>query len=98
MNVRTIAVIGSGIMWRGIAHVAAAGGFDTFMHDVSTELLERARTGIHKDLKKGVELGKVTADDMNQTLERLKLETDLERAGENADVVIEAVPERIDLK
>ena len=98
MSVRTITVIGGGIMGRGIAHVAATGGFITILNDISSELLEKARERIRQDLQKGVELGKVTAEAMNSTMKRLSLETNIERAAQAADLVIEAVPERIDLK
>jgi 3-hydroxybutyryl-CoA dehydrogenase len=98
MDVQTVTVVGSGIMGRGIAHVAALGGLKTVLNDVSRDLLEKAKNVIEKDLKKGVELGKVTAESMHGTIERLSLETDLERAVQNTDLVIEAVPERIDLK
>jgi 3-hydroxybutyryl-CoA dehydrogenase len=98
MSVRTIAVIGGGIMGRGIAHVAAAGGFTTILNDISIELLEKAKGRVRQDLQKGVEIGKVSADAMNATLERLTLDTSLESAARRADLVIEAIPERIDLK
>lgn len=98
MNVKTVVVIGAGIMGRGIAHVSAVGGFDTVLNDVSDDLLQKAKSRIRQDLQKGVELGKVPGDAMNAGLARLSLETDLERAAKKADLVIEAVPERIDLK
>jgi len=98
MEVKTIVVIGAGIMGRGIAHVSAMGGFQTILNDVSPEFLDKAKERIRQDLKKGVEIGKVTLDTMEGTLGRLVLETDLDRAAQNADVVIEAIPERIDLK
>jgi 3-hydroxybutyryl-CoA dehydrogenase len=95
---QTVVVIGAGIMGRGIAHVAAAGGFKTTLNDISNELLQKAKTRIHQDLQKGVEIGKIKADVMEATLRRLSLETDLEKAAGEADLIIEAVPERIDLK
>ena len=98
MSVNTVAVIGAGIMGRGIAHVAAMGGLTTILNDVSPDLLNKAKERVRQDLKKGVEIGKVSSDLMNSTLERLSLETDLERTAQKADIVIEAVPERIDLK
>src|SRR5687768_8795824 len=98
MNVKKIAVVGAGIMGRGIAQVSAIAGFDTVLHDVSTELLDGAVARIRSALQKGVELGKVATASMTAAMERLSLETNFERATEQADVVIEAVPERIDLK
>lgn len=98
MAVQTIAVIGGGIMGRGIAHVAAMGGFTTVLNDISAELLDKARGRIRADLQKGVEIGKVSADLMNATLDRLSIETDIDKAARSADLVIEAIPERIELK
>ena len=98
MDIKTVAVIGAGIMGRGIAHVAAVGGLRTVLNDVSMDLLERAQAAIRKDLQKGVELGKLNADAAGAALDRLGLETNLESSVSSADLVIEAIPERIDLK
>jgi len=98
MDIRTVLVLGAGIMGRGIAHVAATGGFDTVLNDVSDALLQKAKGQIKRDLEKGVELGKIERDTMNASLERLTLDTNVERAAEKADLVIEAIPERIELK
>jgi 3-hydroxybutyryl-CoA dehydrogenase len=97
-DISTIVVIGAGIMGRGIAHVAALGGFNVILNDVSDDLLQKAHSGVREDLRKGVELGKVTSTDMDATLRRLTLETDIGRAVKDAELVIEAVPERIELK
>jgi 3-hydroxybutyryl-CoA dehydrogenase len=85
-------------MGRGIAHVAAAGGFHTILNDVSDELLQKAYTRIQSDLHKGVELGKLTTAEVQAALGRVKLERELGRATGETDLVIEAVPEKIDLK
>ena len=97
-GISTIVVTGAGIMGRGIAHVAALGGFKTILNDVSGELLENARNRIRQDLQKAIEIGKLASSDMDAALGRLTLEVILERAAENADLVIEAVPEKIELK
>src|SRR5215471_6568208 len=97
-DIRTITVVGAGIMGRGIAHVAAAGGFQTVLNDVSDELLQKAYTRIQSDLHKGVELGKLTTTEVQAALGRVNLERELGRATGDADLVIEAVPEKIDLK
>jgi 3-hydroxybutyryl-CoA dehydrogenase len=97
-DIRTIAVVGAGIMGRGIAHVAALGGFQTVLNDVSDELLRQALGKIQAELTKGVQIGKVTSADAGAILGRIKLETDLGRAASNADLVIEAAPEKIDVK
>ena len=97
-DILTIAVVGAGIMGRGIAHVAAIGGFQTALNDVSDDLLQKALGKIQAELAKGVQIGKVTAEDARTILGRIKLETDLGRAASNADLVIEAAPEKIDIK
>ena len=98
MSIKTVVVIGAGIMGRGIAHVSVLGGFNTILNDVSDDFLQKAQDRIRKDLHQGVELGKLSGEEMNTSLQRLGLDADMERAAGNADLVIEAVPERIDLK
>ncbi len=98
MSIKTVVVIGAGIMGRGIAHVSVLGGFNTILNDVSDDFLQKARDRIRKDFQQGVELGKLSGEVMNTSLQRLGLDADMERAAKNADLVIEAVPERIDLK
>jgi len=98
VTLQTVAVIGSGLMGRGIAYCAAAGGFRTALHDVSAEALERARSRIRADLDEGVARGKLEPPEATAALERLSLEPELESAVRGADFVIEAVPEDIGLK
>jgi len=98
MAVQKVAVIGSGLMGRGIAHVAALGGFQTVMVDISTEILEKAMGNIRAEMEKGVSLGKLAAEAKDAALERLVVETSIEKAAENADLVIEAIPEDMKLK
>jgi 3-hydroxybutyryl-CoA dehydrogenase len=97
-DVRTVVVIGAGIMGRGIAQVSAMGGFTTVLNDVSDEILVKALTQIRRDLEKGVELRKIMPGTMEETLSRLNVEPDLHRALSHADLIIEAVPEKLDLK
>ncbi len=97
-DISIIAVIGAGIMGRGIAHVAALGGFQTVLNDVSDDLLQKAQTRIRQDLNKAINLGKFTDSEMDAALARLTLDNNLERAVESADLIIEAVPEKIELK
>jgi 3-hydroxybutyryl-CoA dehydrogenase len=95
---QTVAVIGSGLMGRGIAYCAAAGGLGTALYDVSAEALDRALSRIRLDLDEGVSRGKLSAADAKAALARIALEKDLESAVRGADFVIEAVPEDIQLK
>ena len=97
-DISNVTVIGAGTMGRGIAHVAALGGFNTVLNDVSDDFLIAAQNQIRKELMKAIEIGKLTSDQMDASLTRLKLETKMEYAAETADLVIEAVPEQIDLK
>ena len=97
-DVRSVVVIGAGIMGRGIAQVSALGGFTTVLNDISDDLLEKAHGQIQRDLEKGVEIGKLTGNEMTAALSRLHLQANLDRAVSNADLIIEAVPEKIELK
>ena len=85
-------------MGRGIAHVAAHGGFHTVLNDISDDLLQKALSKIQSDLNKGVQIGKITSADADSAVARLELQSDLERAAGNADLVIEAAPEKIEVK
>jgi 3-hydroxybutyryl-CoA dehydrogenase len=93
-----IAVLGAGTMGHGIAHAAIAGGYDTRLYDVSPEAIDKGRAAIETIVGKGVDLGKVTAADGDAMLRRLVTTSDLPSALEGCDFIIEAVPERIDLK
>lgn len=98
MTINSIAVIGSGLMGRGIAYVAAAGGFLTRLQDVSPAALERARAQIDKDFDEAVQRGKLSAEDARAASGRLLTHVGLDDAVRDADFVIEAVPEEIRLK
>jgi 3-hydroxybutyryl-CoA dehydrogenase len=98
MSFRRIAVIGAGTMGHGIAHAAIAAGYETAMFDVSAAALEKGRAAIEAIVAKGVELGKGTAADADGILRRLATTANLQDAVADADMVIEAAPERIDLK
>lgn len=96
--IRTIAVIGTGTMGRGIAYLAAVAGYDTVLHDADAAALDAARESIESTLAKGIEKKKVSADDAHAAIERLQMVGDLEPAVRDADLIIEAVPEDFDLK
>jgi len=97
-QVRTITVLGAGTMGHGIAHAAASSGFETRMYDVSDAAVSKGRAQIESVFKKSVELGKATAADADASLARLTATTDLAAALAGTDFVIEAAPEKIDLK
>jgi 3-hydroxybutyryl-CoA dehydrogenase len=85
-------------MGRGIAQVAAAGGFETVLQDVDAAQLDSALGSIRAGLQKGVQLQKMSEGELQQTLTRLTTSRDLGAAAAGADLVIEAAPENIDLK
>jgi 3-hydroxybutyryl-CoA dehydrogenase len=97
-EIGSIAVLGAGTMGRGIAHVAAVARYATRLFDVSRAALEKARAEITRNLDKGIEKGKLTAEAAERARAGLVLETDLAAAVGGADLVIEAVPEDIALK
>ena len=97
-EVRTIAVIGAGIMGRGIAHAAALGGYRTILEDILPTALRRAESEIRSNLDKAVELGKVTKADADQAFGRLEYASSVEQAAREADLAIEAVPEEMESK
>jgi 3-hydroxybutyryl-CoA dehydrogenase len=97
-EVRTIAVIGAGTMGRGIAHVAALGGYRTILEDVLAAALRRAQDEIRGNLDRAVEIKKVSADDASAALGRLEYAGSVEEAAREADLVIEAVPEEMESK
>src|SRR3954454_2171959 len=97
-EIKTIAVIGAGIMGRGIAHAAALGGYRTILEDLLPGALRKAETEIRANLDKAVELNKVTAADADAAFKRLEYANSVEHAAREADLVIEAVPEEMESK
>jgi 3-hydroxybutyryl-CoA dehydrogenase len=97
-EVRTVAVIGAGIMGRGIAHAAALGGYRTILEDLLPNALRKAETEIRANLDKAVELGKVDAADADAAFSRLEYAGSIDQAARDADLVIEAVPEEMESK
>ena len=93
-----ITVIGAGIMGSGIAHASAAAGYDTSLYDVSKKVLENAAQLIDAFLDTGVKRGKLDAEAKASALSRLELGQDLADSADGAGLVIEAVPEKIELK
>src|SRR5690348_16916679 len=98
MSISEIAIIGAGTMGNGIAQVAALAGLSVALEDVTAELASRGLANIEANLKRGVERGKVTGEEMQAALSRVHLTTDLADAAANADLVIEAIVERLDVK
>src|SRR5512146_3198902 len=97
-EVRTIAVIGAGIMGRGIAHAAALGGFCTILEDILPAALRRAQDEIRANLDQGVQLGKLDRSAAEAALGRIEYGSSVEEAARAADLVSEAVPEEMESK
>jgi 3-hydroxybutyryl-CoA dehydrogenase len=97
-EIKTIAVIGAGIMGRGIAHVASLGGYRTILEDLVPAALRKAESEIRGNLDKAVELGKVSAVDAQSAIGRLEYAGSVDEAAREADLVIEAVPEEMESK
>ncbi|HKU77329.1 MAG TPA: 3-hydroxyacyl-CoA dehydrogenase family protein, partial [Pyrinomonadaceae bacterium] len=91
------AVIGAGTMGHGIAQVAALAGFKVLLSDVDRESLARGVKAIEGNLAKGMKLGKLTEDDRDRTLQHIHGTTNLKECA-TADLIIEAAPEKLDLK
>jgi len=96
-TIETIAVIGAGTMGHGIAQVAALAGFKVLLNDVDRESLARGVSAIERNLAKGIQLAKLTEDDRDRTLQHIHGTTNLDECAQ-ADLIIEAAPEKLDLK
>jgi 3-hydroxybutyryl-CoA dehydrogenase len=98
MDVKTIAVIGAGTMGRGIAYAAALGGYETVLEDVSEAVLAKAMEWIQEAFEEGVRRGKVGGDVRAVALGRISTGTVVEEAIREAELIIEAVPEELEMK
>ena len=85
-------------MGRGIAYLAALAGYDAVMFDVDAGALDAARASVDSILRKGVEKGKVAESAAADAIKRLQTVSELEPAVNNADLIVEAVPETFELK
>ena len=98
MDVKTIAVIGAGTMGRGIAYAAAFGGFKTILEDISPQVLEQATAWIRQSFEEGVSRGKVEPGVRDKALPLISTATDVKDAIRDAELIIEAVPEELQMK
>src|SRR5688500_18840588 len=96
--IRQISILGTGTMGRGIAYLSAVAGYDTVLFDADASALDGARAAIDSILRKGVEKGKLAESAAAEASARLQLIPDLEPAVSGADLIIEAVPESLELK
>lgn len=98
MQVTTIAVIGAGTMGRGIAYAAALGGFQTVLEDVSDSVLANAMNWIGGAFDDGVKRAKVEPSMRDAAMTRIRTSSSVEEAIHDAELIIEAVPEEIEMK
>ena len=94
----TVAVFGAGTMGHGIAQVSAMAGYDVRLYDISAESVERGLAKLRANLDKGVAREKVSPAVRDATLARVRGATTLEDAATGADLLIEAIPEKLSLK
>jgi 3-hydroxybutyryl-CoA dehydrogenase len=97
-KIQNIAVIGAGIMGHGIAQVFANKGFSVNLYDLNQDLLDRALAGIAENLRTLVEMGMETRETAELTLSRVIPVTNFEKAVADADLVVEAVTEDLEIK
>jgi 3-hydroxybutyryl-CoA dehydrogenase len=95
---RRVAVIGAGLMGHGIAQIFATEGYEVSLNDLTDEILEKALGAIRSNLLMLAENGIGKAEDIDQTLRRVQATLSVEAAVEGADLVVEAVAEKIDVK
>jgi 3-hydroxybutyryl-CoA dehydrogenase len=98
MAITNVTILGSGTMGSGIAQTAILAGFETTLYDIGDALLEKAQGQIEDRIGRQVEKGKLDGLSAAAALNRLHLTSDLEDAVAEADYVIEAVPEKLELK
>ncbi len=98
LEIQKVAVIGAGLMGSGIAQAVAQGGFEVHLHDISQAVLDRAIQSIEKSLSRFAKAGHITHEQTAQVLQKICVKTDLEAACQDVQLVIEAVPENLELK
>lgn len=97
MKIKKVGVVGCGLMGSGIAEVAAKGGFEVVVREVTDDLLEKGRGRIRKSLDRAVEKEKLTEDEHDAALSKLSFTTDVDDLAE-CDIVIEAIVENLEAK
>jgi 3-hydroxybutyryl-CoA dehydrogenase len=98
MQIRTIAIIGAGTMGRGIAYAAALGGYTTVLEDVSDSMLVKATAWIRESLDEGVQRGKLDGAARDSAFARITTSQVVDEAIRDAELIIEAVPEELEMK
>jgi 3-hydroxybutyryl-CoA dehydrogenase len=98
MEINKVCVLGAGLMGNGIAQVCAQAGYEVALRDIEQKFVDGGMNTIKKNLGRDVEKGKMTQDQMNAILARIKPTLDLKEAAAGADIVVEVVIEVMDVK
>jgi 3-hydroxybutyryl-CoA dehydrogenase len=98
MEIKKICVLGAGLMGNGIAQVCAQAGYEVTLRDIEQRFVDGGMSNIKKNLGRDVEKGKITQEQMNGIIGRIKPTLDLKEAATGADVVVEVVIEVMDVK
>jgi 3-hydroxybutyryl-CoA dehydrogenase len=98
MEIKTVAILGAGIMGHGIAQVAGIAGYKVHLRDVNEELLQNGMNNLEKSLGRMVKGGKIAKEDVKKIVSNIQTTTSMEKAVQDADLVIEAIPEDFTLK
>ena len=98
MSIKSITVLGSGIMGHGIAQVSAMAGYKVVLRDIEQKFLDKAMEKIKWSLQKLAEKNKISTEEVDIFYNNITPMVDLQTAIQNADLIIEAVPEDFNLK
>jgi 3-hydroxybutyryl-CoA dehydrogenase len=98
MEIKKVCVLGAGLMGNGIAQVCAQAGYEVTMRDIEQRFVDGGMNSIKKNLNRDMEKGKITKEQMESVLGRIKPTLDLKEAATGADIVVEVVIEVMDVK
>jgi 3-hydroxybutyryl-CoA dehydrogenase len=98
MEIKKVCVLGAGLMGNGIVQVCAQAGYEVTMRDIEQRFVDGGMNSIKKNLNRDVEKGRITKDQMDAILGRIKPTLDLKEAATGADIVVEVVIEVMDVK
>ena len=98
MEIKRVSVLGAGLMGHGIAQVCAQGGLEVTLEDIKEDFLQKGLDRVKKYLQGSVERKKMTREKAETVLSRIKVSTSLKEAAENADLVVEAIVENMEIK
>jgi 3-hydroxybutyryl-CoA dehydrogenase len=96
--VKSVSVLGAGVMGQGIAQSFAMGGYPVFLYDIAQNILDAAHSHIESNLRLFFEADIIQSDDVKDCLGRIKVSNDIKKSVSESDLVIEAAPEKVELK